>query len=104
MKQLHTTAELEALLGENIQNLRLQRNIDQANLALQAGVSRGALQKLEGGSGSTVKTLVKVLRALNRDDWINSLAPLVPINPLDIVRHSKGRQRATGSRKTRDKS
>lgn len=98
-----STADMELLLGENLKNLRLLRNVGQLELAQQAGVSRNALQKLEGGKGSTIKTLVLVLRALDHSDWINSLAPEVSINPLDLVRLPAGRQRATGSRGRRSK-
>lgn len=99
MKRLLTTQELQVLLGDSIRRVRLQQNIDLATVARRAGISRSALQKLETGAGSSVKTLVAVLRTLGREDWIESLAPQVTINPLDLVGAGSPRQRATGNRR-----
>ena len=98
MTELQNTDELEALLGTNIQNLRLQKNIAQPKLAEMAGVSRGALQSLEAGRGSTITTMLKVVRALGRADWVNSLAPTVAVNPLDVVKKKPGRRRASSGK------
>jgi transcriptional regulator with XRE-family HTH domain len=82
------------MLGNGLKSLRLQRNIDQISLSQRAGVSVSALKRLESGQGATIKTLVRLLRALNRSDWIQSLAPEVSINPLHMLRESQPRQRA----------
>ncbi len=86
--------QLEEQLGANIRALRLERNIDQATIASRAGVSLNALKHLESGQGSTVKTLVRVLRALGREEWIKTIAPVATINPLTMPRSAKRRQRA----------
>jgi transcriptional regulator with XRE-family HTH domain len=94
--QAHTTGEHEALLGERLKGLRLSSNLDQASLASRAGVSLGALKNLEGGAGSRVKTLIAVLRALGREEWLASVAPGPTSNPLDATPHAAStRQRAT---------
>jgi transcriptional regulator with XRE-family HTH domain len=75
-----TTEEMEAALGDKLKALRLSRNLDQQTLAERAGVSVRALRSLESGQGSTLKTLVAVLRALGRQDWLNTIAPVATIN------------------------
>ncbi|NHZ78125.1 helix-turn-helix domain-containing protein [Massilia sp. CCM 8695] len=85
---------MEATLGENLRSLRLSRNIDQKTVAERAGVSLKALKNLEGGHGSTLKTLVSVLRAYGREEWLGSVAPVATINPLTVVRGPELRQRA----------
>lgn len=70
LKSYHTVAELETILGEHLRKVRLNRNIDQKTLSGRAGISCRALQNLESGSGSTVKTLLSVVRSLNREDWL----------------------------------
>lgn len=87
--------ELEALLGDNLKMLRLQKNIDRQTLCHQAGVSLTALRHLEGGEGATIKTLIRVIRALGRESWLVSIAPQVSINPLHMVRENRTRQRAS---------
>ena len=90
----HTPDELSALLGDALRALRLDRNIEQRTLAEQAGVSINALKNLEGGKGANVSTLVRVLRALGREDWLKTLAPVATINPLTLTRGAGARQRA----------
>ncbi|NTV71691.1 MAG: helix-turn-helix transcriptional regulator [Azonexaceae bacterium] len=98
MEASHTLAELEALLGEQVKKLRLSRNIDQTLLAERAGISRRALQNLEAGAGSSTASLLSVVRALGREDWLTLLAPTATINPLNMVRARRERLRATSVR------
>lgn len=98
MQTSHTLAELEAVLGEQVRKLRLSRNIDQAMLAERAGISRRTLQNLEAGAGSSTASLLSVVRALGREDWLMLLAPAATINPLNMVRGRRERLRATSAR------
>jgi transcriptional regulator with XRE-family HTH domain len=98
MQTSHTLAELETVLGEQLKKLRLSRNIDQTRLAERAGISRRALQNLEAGTGSSTASLLSVVRALGREDWLTLLAPTATINPLNMVRARRERQRATSAR------
>lgn len=89
-----TPEEIEASIGEKLRALRLSRDLDQVGLAARAGVSVSALRGLEAGNGSTLRTLVRVARALGREDWFASIAPVATINPLTMLRHAQPRQRA----------
>ena len=80
-----TSEELEAQLGQQLRALRLRRNLNQQTLAEQAGVALSALKNVESGKGATIKTLLKVLRALDRLDWLNSLSPAVSVSPLQLL-------------------
>jgi len=95
MRAISTPEEMEESLGENIKALRLQKNIDRRTLCAQAGISEHALRNLEGGKGSTIKTLIRVMKALKKEDWLASIAPQTSINPLHIVRNQQQRQRAS---------
>lgn len=95
-----TVADLEAQLGTSLRRLRLDRNLEQATLAERAGISLRSLQRLELGHGSTTHTLINVLRALGREDWLKTIAPVPTINPLTMPRTAKPRQRAARRRKT----
>ena len=94
MTSSQTSAELEAALGERLRALRLDRNLTQKTLAERAGISLRAIKNLEGGLGSTLKSLVAMLRALGREDWLQSIAPVASINPLTMTRGAAPRQRA----------
>lgn len=99
MKNLFPTIiDLEAQVGESIRARRLYQNIDQHTLAVRAGVSLSALKRLEAAQGSTVRTLVRVLRALGCASWIDTLAPVPSINPMTLPRSARPRQRAAARR------
>ncbi len=92
-----TVSDLETRLGENLRRLRLDRNLEQATLAERAGIGLRSLQRLELGKGSTTRTLLRVLRALGREDWLNTVAPVPTINPLTMPRAAQPRRRARKS-------
>ncbi len=94
MKNINNPSEIERHLGENIKRLRLQKGLHQSILSEQAGISVSALKNLENGDGASVKTLVRVIRALGREDWIETIAPVVSINPLHMVANKPTRTRA----------
>ncbi len=95
-----TAEEWEATLGRQLRDLRLRRNVDQRQLAEQAGVALNVVKNIEAGKGATVKSLVKVLRALGRVEWIDSLAPTVSISPLQMLKSKPSRQRASRGKGT----
>jgi transcriptional regulator with XRE-family HTH domain len=81
-----STEELERKLGENVRAERLAHRLTQAELADRANISVGAVKHLEGGTGATTRTLVRVLQALDRVGWLDALAPpAMPFNPLDLL-------------------
>lgn len=99
MNKFKTVEEWEQTLGEHIRTLRLQRNIDQRELAAQAGIALNAVKGLESGRTTTTKTLISVLRVLNRTDWLEALSPAITINPLQMVHMKAPRQRIFKERK-----
>lgn len=96
-----TPEEMESELGAKLRALRLSKNLEQATLAERAGISVRALRNLEGGQGSTLRTLVSVLRALGREAWLQTIAPVATINPLTLTRTAAPRQRASRPRAPR---
>ena len=88
-----TPDELQTALGERLKRLRLNRNLDQRATAEKAGISERALRNLESGHGSTVETLLRVLKALDYLQGIDMLAPESSVNPLALLRQSKAPQR-----------
>lgn len=82
---LKTVDEWEVYLGEQIRNLRIRADLDQIQLAGRADISLGALKNLEGGKGSSLKSLIKVMQALGRSDWLEALAPSIAVSPLQVM-------------------
>jgi transcriptional regulator with XRE-family HTH domain len=98
MQQNLTSDELEAAVGESIRALRLDMNLSQEMLAERAGLSVRAVKNLESGLGSTLRSLVRVVRQLGREDWLALVAPVASINPLTMPRSARPRKRASRRR------
>ena len=90
-----TPDEWEAELGQHVRTLRLRQNIDQHQLADRAGVALNAVKNLETGKGATVRSLARVLRALNRVEWLRTLSPAVSISPVEMLKTKAPRRRAS---------
>ena len=91
MQSSQTQEEMEVEFGRQLRDLRLRRNIDQRQLAGQAGVALNAVKNLENGRGATLSSLVKVLRSLGRADWLKTLAPTVGISPMQMLKTKQPR-------------
>ena len=80
-----TIEQIETRIGEKLRSYRLDRNLSQEVVASKAGISRGSLQRMEMGQGSTLGAFIGVLKALQLEDWWETLAPIPAINPLLLV-------------------
>jgi transcriptional regulator with XRE-family HTH domain len=85
--------ELAAQLGARLRDLRLAQDYTQSSVADKAGISLRALRELEAGRGSTVLTLVRVLKALDAEQGLEALAPRPTISPMALLRRPAGRAR-----------
>jgi transcriptional regulator with XRE-family HTH domain len=95
-----TPTELLQELGSRIRNLRIQRNLEQTEVAERAGVAVRTLRALESGKGSTTESLLRVLKGLDALQGLDSLAPVPTVSPLAILKHPKPRQRVRKSKGT----
>lgn len=100
MSEFYTPEELEERLGAQLRNLRILRNLDQRDLAKRAGVALNVVKRLESGKTSTTTSLIKVLKILNRTEWLNTLAPQIAINPIQMTPSKAPRQRVFRERKS----
>ena len=81
-----TTDEWEAVIGAEVRAARIARPTStRSELAARADISLGAVKNLEAGKGSTLKTLVRVVRALGRTEWLESLTPPITVSPMAML-------------------
>ena len=92
---MKNASEVEAELGRQVRTLRLRQDLNQQELAERAGIAVNAVKNLESGKGATLRTLTQTLRALDRVEWLNTLAPAVSISPIQMLRTRAPRRRAT---------
>jgi transcriptional regulator with XRE-family HTH domain len=85
--------ELQAVFGKQLQELRIAKNLDQVTTAEKAGISERALRNLEAGRGSSVETLLRVLKALDSLDGLRLLVPRASVSPLALLRSAGATRR-----------
>jgi putative transcriptional regulator len=91
-----TDAAVLAELGDRLSRLRLQRNLTQAQLAREAGVSKRTLIRLESGESSQVTNLIRVVRSLGLLGNLDAFVPPPLPSPLEQLRsRAKERRRAS---------
>lgn len=85
-------------LGHRLSRYRLNRNLTQAQLAREAGVSERTLIRMEQGKPSQTTSLVRVLRVLKLIDNLDALVPVPQDSPMQRLKlQGKQRQRASGN-------
>jgi len=90
---------IEKEIGQRLKALRLRKNISQQALASAACTHRNVISSLENGKGSTLGTLIAVLRELDSLTELDSFIPEIAISPIELLKtQGKQRKRASGGR------
>lgn len=84
----------------NIKQLRLNKNISQAELANLSGLNRVTISRLEAGRSATLLTVIQVLRALDKLEILNAFITEQEISPIKLLQQ-KVSQRQKASPKKR---
>jgi transcriptional regulator with XRE-family HTH domain len=83
-------------LGRRLARHRLNRNLTQAALAAEAGVSTLTVQRIEQGRSLQAANLIRILRALGLLGNLDALVPEPAISPIQQARmRGRVRQRAS---------
>jgi transcriptional regulator with XRE-family HTH domain len=84
-------------LGERLAGIRLDRNLTQAQLATQAGVSKRTVERLEAGTvGTQLSGFIRVCRALDVMERFDLLVPEPVPSPVEQLKMAgRKRQRAS---------
>jgi len=87
---METTKDWERRIGEQVRALRIAALLGQDELAERANVSVTTVQSLENGAGTSLKTLIRVVRVLDRTDWLGSLDPRGDgPSPIELLRQRR---------------
>ena len=70
---LSTSAEILRALGVRLREQRLAQSLSQCELAQMAGLSLGALRKLESSGQCSLETLIRVAQALGLQEALDDL-------------------------------
>lgn len=100
VSKLLTDDAVLAVIGERLQQRRIELGLTQAGLAEQAGVAKRTVERIEAGHSTQTQTLVRILRVLDLLPGIDRLVPPAAPSPMDLLRRrGKPRQRAASRRR-----
>ena len=90
-------------LGSRLAEVRLERNLTQAQLAQQAGVSKRTVERLEsGGVATQLSGFIRVCRVLGLVERFDLLVPEPVPSPVEQLKlRGRRRQRASAKRKVK---
>lgn len=91
---------LISLVGNFIKHHRIEKNIDQADLAKDAGISRSTLSLMENGKPVMFPSIIRVLRVLDLLYIFDSFKVENVVSPMAMLKlQQKQRTRASKTRK-----
>jgi len=88
-----TSAQIEAALCKRLESIRLSRNITQAQLAEEAGVSTRTIGRLEKGQGVSLDTFIRIMVALGIQQSLEALMPDPAVRPIERVGFNAGERK-----------
>jgi len=99
IEALNTDSVVLTELGSRLARTRLERNTSQEQLAIEAGVSKSTVERLESGRDVKLASFIRILRALGLLERLDSLLPELLPSPIERLKlHGRRRQRAGGRR------
>ncbi len=97
----------EAVLKDLAQRLsrhRIHRNLTQAQLAYEAGVSKRTVERLEAGHSTQLSSFVRILRVLDLLPVLDQLITDTPTSPMAQLRIQQKTRRRASSRRSQKNS
>jgi len=103
MTKQATDEAILAELGGRLAKIRLERNLTQAQLAEQAGVSKRTVERLESGAVATqLSGFIRVCRVLDVIEQFDRLIPEPLPSPVAQLKlRGRKRRRASGTKATK---
>ena len=95
-KESSDTAVLKKI-GHRIAKFRLNKNKTQEALALESGISKRTLIRVESGHSVQLSNLIRILRELDLLENLETLIPEPPLSPIQQLK-MKGKQRQRASK------
>lgn len=85
-------------LGSRLQQIRLNLNMSQKDVADLVGKGKEEISKIENGKAITLKSFLRILRALNKLENLDKAISVPKVNP-NILRELEENKRKRASKK-----
>ena len=83
----------------NIKQIRLNKNISQAELANLSGLNRVTISRLEAGRSATILSVIQVLRALDKLEILNAFITEPEISPIKLLQQRETQRQKASPKK-----
>jgi transcriptional regulator with XRE-family HTH domain len=80
-----TDPRIQQVLGGRLRSYRKAAGLSLQQLAARSGLAPLTIHAAEHGGNFTIRTLLRVLRALDRLEQVDALLPPMPRSPLDLI-------------------
>ncbi|GHT53357.1 hypothetical protein FACS189446_0550 [Bacteroidia bacterium] len=91
------------LLGSQIRQMRLNKNLSQTKLGKSAGLSRTTIAKIENKGIGTLISFIQILRVLEKIEILNQFITEAPVSPIQIAKlRGKARKRASAEQQSEE--
>ena len=87
-------------IGSKLEELRIEKNMKQKELADAAGVSVFTISSIENGKTTSLLTVIQLLRALEHLDYLDSFFQEESISPVayaKLMKNNKKKERVKSS-------
>ena len=83
------------VIGQFIQETRVQQNKNQQQVADAAGINRSTLSQIENGGGGTMLSMLQILRVLDQLRFLDYFQVQTKVSPIQLAKlEQKKRKRA----------
>jgi transcriptional regulator with XRE-family HTH domain len=89
-------------IGQRLARRRVDLEFTQAELAVQAGVSKRTVERVEAGESTQTVTLIRILRILGLLEALDAAVPVTGPRPLDLLKLKGKRRQRASSKKRRE--
>lgn len=79
-------------IGNRLKEYRIRKNLQQKELAENAGISLDTIVRMERGSSITTEKFLRILRVLDMLENLEEFIPDPPISPI-LMRKLQGKKR-----------
>lgn len=81
-----------AEIGNRLKEYRIRKNLQQKEIAENAGISLDTVVRMERGSSITTEKFLRILRVLDMLENLEEFIPDPPLSPI-LMRKLKGKKR-----------
>ena len=99
-----TDAAVMAALGERLAQLRVSQSMTQAELAVEAGVAKRTVGRVEAGESVQLLTVIRLFRVLGLMEHLDQLVPEQKPSPMTLLKdkmRNKPQQRVRSGKSNR---